>query len=120
MNLTVLSNALIAIGLAIFVVALRKVPTGLRVLMLTAFVDMVGLLMVAPLLPFYAKSLGANATTLAVIMGSFSVAQLVSAPFWGRVSDRYGRRPALIIGLGFSAVAYIIFSYSDILGNSYS
>src|ERR687886_2940954 len=113
MNLTVVSNALIGVGLAIFVVALRKVPTGLRVLMLTAFVDMVGLLMIAPLLPFYAESLGANAKVLAVIMGSFSVAQLLSAPLWGRVSDRYGRKPALLIGLTASAVSYVVFAYAS-------
>src|SRR5919199_6547409 len=115
MNLTVVSNLLIAVGLGIFVVALRRVPVTLRVLMLTAFVDMVGLLMIAPLLPFYAKSLGANATKLAFIMGSFSVAQLVSAPLWGRVSDRYGRKPALLIGLTASAISYVVFAYANSL-----
>src|ERR687886_250892 len=113
MNLIVVSNLLIGVGLAIFVVALRKVPAGLRVLMLTAFVDMVGLLMIAPLLPFYAKTLGANATLLAVVVGAFSVAQLLSAPLWGRVSDRYGRKPALLIGLTASAVSYVVFAYAS-------
>src|SRR5919199_91482 len=113
MNLTVVSNLLIGVGLAIFVVALRKVPAGLRVLMLTAFVDMVGLLMIAPLLPFYAKTLGADATLLSIVVGAFSVAQLLSAPLWGRVSDRYGRKPALLIGLTASAVSYVVFAYAS-------
>ncbi len=115
MELTAVSTALIGVGLAIFVFALRKVPSGLRVLMLTAFVDMVGLLMIAPLLPFYAESLGANATLLAIIMGSFSVAQLVSAPLWGRVSDKYGRKPALLIGLTAAAVSYVVFAFATSL-----
>lgn len=83
--------------------------------MLTAFMDMVGVLMLLPLLPFYAKELGANGFVMAWLGSSFLIAQLVSAPLWGRVSDRYGRRPALIIGLAASAVAYVVFAYADSL-----
>ncbi len=87
----------------------------LAVLMVTAFVDMVGLLMVVPLLPFYATRLGGGGLVVGVLVSAFSLAQLVSAPLWGRVSDRYGRRPALLVGLGASAVAYVIFAYADSL-----
>lgn len=80
--------------------------------MVAAFVDMVGLLMVIPLLPFYTVSLGGSGLMVGVLVSSYAVAQLVSAPLWGRVSDRYGRRPALLIGLAFSAVAYVIFSFA--------
>jgi multidrug resistance protein len=80
--------------------------------MVTAFVEMVGLLMVLPLLPFYAVELGGDGMMVGILVSAFAVAQLISAPLWGRVSDRYGRRPALLIGLGFSAVAFVIFSYS--------
>jgi multidrug resistance protein len=83
--------------------------------MLTAFMDMVGVLMLLPLLPFYAKELGANGFVMAWLGSSFLIAQLVSAPLWGRVSDRYGRKPALIIGLAASAVAYVVFAYADSL-----
>jgi MFS family permease len=85
----------------------------LIVLMITAFVDMVGLLAVVPLLPFYALRFGANGFTIGLLVASFSVAQLVSAPLWGRVSDRYGRRPALLIGLAASAIAYVVFAFAD-------
>jgi len=88
---------------------------GLVVLMITAFVDMLGLLMVVPLLPFYAMRLGGGGLVVGLLVSSFSVAQLVSAPLWGRVSDRYGRRPALLIGLGAAAVAYVIFGYAETL-----
>lgn len=84
----------------------------LWILMITAFIDMVGLLMVIPLLPFYAKTLGAGGLVVGVLVSSFSVAQLISAPMWGRFSDAYGRRPALIVGLGASVIAYIIFAFA--------
>jgi len=87
----------------------------LTVLMITAFVDMLGLAMVIPLLPFYATKLGASATIVGVLIAAFSIAQLASAPLWGRVSDRYGRRPALLAGLLVSAVAYVIFAYASTL-----
>jgi MFS family permease len=87
----------------------------LAVLMVTAFIDMLGLLMILPLLPFYAKSLGAGGAVVGLLVSSFSIAQLLSAPIWGRFSDKYGRRPALMVGLGASAVAYVVFAYADSL-----
>lgn len=85
--------------------------------MFSAFLDMVGLLMVLPLLPFYAVQLGdgdlvGSGFAVGVLVSSYALAQMVSAPLWGRVSDRYGRRPALLIGLGASAIAYIIFGFA--------
>jgi multidrug resistance protein len=87
----------------------------LRVLMITAFVDMLGLAMIIPLLPFYATQMGASATIVGVLIAAFSIAQLASAPVWGRFSDHYGRRPALLAGLLVSAVAYVIFAYASTL-----
>src|SRR5438874_4820759 len=85
----------------------------LTVLMITAFVDMLGLAMIIPLLPFYATKMGASATIVGVLIAAFSVAQLVSAPLWGRVSDRYGRRPALLAGLSASAAAFAVFGFAN-------
>ncbi|HEY7235460.1 MAG TPA: MFS transporter [Gemmatimonadaceae bacterium] len=87
----------------------------LVVLMITAFVDMVGLLMIIPLLPFYAKDLGANGFIVGLLVSSFAIAQLITAPVWGRFSDRYGRRPALLVGLTASAIAYVVFAYANAL-----
>ena len=84
----------------------------LLVLFVTAFVDMVGLTMIIPLLPFYATGLGASATLVGVLVSAFSVAQLVVAPAWGRFSDRHGRRPAILAGLLLTAVAYVIFAFA--------
>jgi multidrug resistance protein len=87
----------------------------LVVLMVTAFIDMVGLLMVLPLLPFYAKALGGSGFVVGVLVSSFAIAQLLASPFWGRFSDRYGRRPALLIGLTAAAIAYVIFAFASSL-----
>jgi len=98
--------------------------------MVTAFMDMVGLLMVLPLLPYYAKrfvghgplwraldslGMGGEGTVIALLVASFAVAQLVSAPAWGRFSDRLGRRPALLVGMAASGIAYIVFAFSNSL-----
>ena len=85
----------------------------LLVLIVTAFVDMVGLLMVIPLMPFFARELGAGSFMVTVMVVSFTAAQLLSAPLWGRFSDKYGRRPALLVGLGAAAIAYVVFAFSN-------
>lgn len=85
----------------------------LSVLIAASCVDMIGFAMVLPLLPFYALNLDASPTVIGLIISSFSVAQLLSAPVWGRVSDRYGRRPALLIGLAASAAAYLVFGFAN-------
>jgi MFS family permease len=124
---------LAVIGVALVWVLLkevRKIPGKLFVLMATAFIDMVGVLMILPLLPFYAQKLGGEGVVLAVggvsmrvgigmivslLVAAFTIAQLLSAPLWGRFSDRYGRRPALLVALGASAIAYLVFGFANSL-----
>jgi MFS family permease len=112
--------------LYVLVKEVQKIPAKLFALMATAFVDMVGVLMVIPLLPFYVKQLGGEGLEVAgfhagvglisgVIVSAFTVAQLLSAPIWGRFSDRFGRRPALLIALAASALAYLIFGFANSL-----
>jgi multidrug resistance protein len=84
----------------------------LAVLIAVNFVDMIGFMIVLPLLPFYALKLNATPETIGRLIASFSVAQLLAAPLWGRMSDRYGRRPALLIGLSASALAYVVFGFA--------
>jgi MFS family permease len=104
----------------------RKIPAKLFILMATAFIDMLGLLMIIPLLPFYVKTLGGPGVEwlgmhfgIGIISGfivaAFTVAQLLSAPMWGRFSDRVGRRPTLLIALAASAIAYLIFGFANSL-----
>ena len=87
----------------------------LWVLIATNFVDMMGFAIVLPLLPFYALELNATPLMVGVITSAFSAAQILSAPIWGRVSDRYGRRPALLIGLLAAAAAYVVFGLAHTL-----
>jgi MFS family permease len=104
----------------------RKIPAKLFTLMATAFVDMLGLLMIIPLLPFYVKTLGGSGVNvlgmhfgigliIGVIVAAFTLAQLVSAPLWGHFSDRVGRRPTLLIALGAAGIAYLIFGFAHSL-----
>ncbi|HZF72159.1 MAG TPA: MFS transporter, partial [Gemmatimonadaceae bacterium] len=91
----------------------RAASAKLAVLIVTNFVDMVGLLMIIPLMPFYAREMGGGALIVAILMGSFTAAQLISAPWWGRFSDKYGRRPALLVGLTAAGIAYIVFAFAS-------
>src|SRR2546425_3107086 len=122
----VLLGAIAIALLYVFYKEVRKIPAKLFTLMVTAFVDMVGLLMIIPLLPFYVKELGGSGipvlgfqigigSVTGFIVASFTVAQLISAPIWGRLSDRVGRRPVLLIALGAAGIAYLIFGFAHSL-----
>lgn len=84
----------------------------LAILIAVATVDLMGAAMVFPLIPFYALRFHSTPTTIGIILASFSLAQLASAPLWGRVSDRYGRRPALLIGLAALGFGYLIVGFA--------
>ncbi len=85
----------------------------LGILFLTVFVDLVGFGIVLPLLPLYADRFGASGVQIGILVLSYSAAQLVLAPLWGRLSDRFGRRPVLIVGLLGSAASYVVFAFAD-------
>ena len=85
----------------------------LWVLMVTAFVDMIGFALILPLMPLYATRFGADAFTVGILIASFAFAQMVAAPLWGRLSDRAGRRPVILGAQAMSATAFLIFAYAD-------
>ncbi len=85
----------------------------MAVLFFIVFIDLVGFGMIIPLLPFYAEHFGADPFIVGLVMGSYSLAQFAAAPFWGRLSDRVGRRPVLIVSLAGAAVAYVWLGYAD-------
>ncbi len=76
---------------------------------LTVFIDLLGFGIVIPLLPIYSEAYRAGELQLGLLFASFSAMQLVFAPFWGRLSDRIGRRPVLIGGLVVTAFSYLLF-----------
>ena len=75
-------------------------------LFLIVFVDLVGFGLVIPLLPFYAVRFGASPQQVTLLLAIYSLMQLFTAPLWGRLSDRVGRRPVLIISMAASVLAY--------------
>lgn len=87
----------------------------LLVIFLTVFIDLLGFGIIIPLLPFYAEHFGASALMVGLLSTSFSVAQFLFAPFWGRLSDRIGRRPVILLGLLGSAVSYALFAVATSL-----
>jgi MFS transporter, DHA1 family, tetracycline resistance protein len=89
---------------------------SLLVIFLSVFIDLLGFGMVLPLLPLYAKQFSTNAsgTTIGLLMASFSAMQFLFAPLWGRLSDRIGRRPVLMVGLAGSVIFYALFGVATV------
>lgn len=84
-------------------------------LFVTVFIDLLGFGIIIPLLPFYAERFGGSAQTVALLSASFSLMQFVFMPIWGRLSDRVGRRPILLLGLFGSFGSYLIFGLAESL-----
>jgi len=82
---------------------------SLLVLFVTVFIDLIGFGMVIPFLSFYAREYGASGVTVGAIVGIYSIMQFFFAPVWGRLSDRIGRRPVLLISLTASCTGYFLF-----------
>lgn len=83
---------------------------SLLVIFLTVFIDLIGFGIVLPMLPIYAKEFGASGFMLGLIIASFSAMQFLFAPWWGRLSDRVGRRPVLLVSTAMAAVSYGAFA----------
>ena len=91
----------------------QAASTGsLLVIFLTVMIDLLGFGLVLPLLPLYARqySTDEHGLTIGLLMASFSAMQFLGSPLWGRLSDRIGRRPVLLVGLLGSAVFYSLFA----------
>src|SRR3954468_1852543 len=87
----------------------------LPILFVTVFIDLVGFGIIIPFLAYYVESFGARAATVGLLMSTYSVAQFIFAPVWGRISDRVGRRPILLLGLTGSVAGYTVFGLAGTL-----
>ncbi len=87
----------------------------LAIIFLTVFIDLLGFGIVLPLLPYYAESFGASSLMIGLLMTSYSVMQFLFTPLWGRLSDRYGRRPLIMISLAGSCTGFLIFGLATTL-----
>ncbi len=90
----------------------------LLIIFITVFIDLLGFAIVLPLLPRYGRHFEATKPVLGLLMASFSMMQFLFAPLWGRLSDRIGRRPVLIVGLAGSTFFYTLFALVTQYGNA--
>lgn len=91
---------------------------SLLVIFLTVFIDLIGFGIVLPLLPLYSKNYGAGAVMIGAVMASYSLMQFLFAPAWGRLSDRIGRKPVLIVSTAGAAASYAMFALATKLDTS--
>ena len=92
-----------------------KMHMALGLMFFTVFIDLIGFGIIIPVLPLYAKEFGADGLTVGLLLTSYSLMQFFFAPMWGRLSDRIGRRPVLMISLLCSAIGYSIWGFSNSL-----
>ena len=85
-----------------------SLPPGYLVIWTTVAVDLVGFGIVAPILPLYAERFHASGTTVGLLFASFSLAQFLCAPILGRLSDRIGRKPVILLSLFGTAAGSIV------------
>ncbi len=90
---------------------------SLLVIFLTVFIDLIGFGIVVPLVPLYGRYYGASSWMIGVIIASFSAMQFVFSPIWGRLSDRHGRRPILLISTAGAALSYVVFALGSGIQN---
>ena len=81
----------------------------MALILFTVFLDLLGIGLIFPIGPFYASAFGASAFDVGLLFTLFSVAQFLTIPILGALSDRYGRRPVLLIGVAGEVVGYLLF-----------
>jgi DHA1 family tetracycline resistance protein-like MFS transporter len=82
---------------------------SLAILFVIVFIDLLGFGMVIPVLPLYAKTLGGQEAWVGLLSSGYSAMQFVFAPIWGRLSDRIGRRPVLLVSIAMTALAFALY-----------
>ncbi len=81
---------------------------ALSSIFLIVFIDLLGFSLILPLLPYLAKSFSASEFQIGLLVASYALAQFIGAPFLGRLSDRYGRRPILLISIAGNALGFLL------------
>jgi MFS family permease len=89
---------------------------SLTILFVIVFIDLLGFGMVIPVMPLYAKKLGASEAWIGLLNTGYSAMQFVFAPIWGRLSDRIGRKPVLLLSIAMTAVAFAVYGAAQSFG----
>lgn len=90
-------------------------PRPLLVIFFIVFVDLLGFGLIIPILPLFAQELGASEAVVGLVAASFSVMQFLFGPFWGGLSDRYGRKPVLMASMVLMGGSYLLFAQAHTL-----
>lgn len=90
-----------------------KRRASMSVIFMTVFVDLIGFGIVLPLLPFFATHFGVAGFGVGSLSAVYSLTQFIFGPFWGRLSDKIGRRPVLLWGLAGSTLSYVALGFCD-------
>lgn len=93
----------------------RAKQRALATVAFTLFLDLMGFGIILPILPFYAESMHASETMVALLATAFSAAQFVMSPVLGRISDRHGRRPVMLVSITGSVVAALVLGFAHAL-----
>lgn len=88
----------------------------LWIVAMTMFLDLLGFGIIIPLMPHFARSFGATPLAYGMLAASYSLMQFLFVPVWGRLSDRVGRRPILLISIGGSVVSFLLLGMARSLG----
>jgi MFS transporter, DHA1 family, tetracycline resistance protein len=89
--------------------------TPLVLIVVTVFLNIMGLGLILPVLPFYATAYGADGTQVGLLFTAFSGLQFLASPVFGALSDRFGRRPVILLGVLGQVVAYLIMGFATSL-----
>lgn len=92
-----------------------KQRSAIGIILFTVFLDLLGFGILIPLLPYIAQDYGASGFMVGLLMATYSVAQFLFAPVWGRISDLFGRRPVILVSLVGSTVGYALFAIAPSL-----
>src|SRR5689334_14176196 len=79
---------------------------------MVVFIDLLGFSMIIPLLPYYARAFGASDTRTGLLLASYAAAQFLGAPLIGRLSDRFGRRPLIIVSLAGTCASFVLLGFA--------
>jgi len=84
---------------------------------IVVFVDLLGFSLILPLLPYYAETFGATTEIIGFLVGSYAAAQLIGAPILGRLSDRIGRRPVLLMSVAGTVAGFVLLGFAAPIGH---